>query len=149
MSSEIKHFLIKYDVKAGRADVQGFGEDYEAAMHAYEELEQEARESSDVDVVLLSADSLETIKRTHSSYFETRTFEQLLPAGNRNVITDVAAAAEAARAAAVTARLNIEVNLHGVKDATLRDELTATAAVTDEIIARADQIVAAVRKEIA
>ena len=75
--------------------------------------------------------------------------EQLLPAGNRNVITDVAAAAEAARAAAVTARLNIEVNLHGVKDATLRDELTATAAVTDEIIARADQIVAAVRKEIA
>ena len=31
--------------------------------------------------VLLSADSLETIKRTHSSYFETRTFEQLLPAG--------------------------------------------------------------------
>jgi hypothetical protein len=81
MGSEIKHFLIKYDIKAGRANVQGFGEDYEAAMHAYEELEQEARESSDVDVVLLSADSLETIKRTHSSYFETRTFEQLLPAG--------------------------------------------------------------------
>lgn len=81
MGSEIKHFLIKYDIKAGCADVQGFGEDYEAAMHAYEELEQEARESSDVDVVLLSADSLETIKRTHSSYFETRTFEQLLPAG--------------------------------------------------------------------
>ena len=65
------------------------------------------------------------------------------------MITDVAAAAEAARAAAVTARVNIEVNLRGVKDAALRDELTATAAVTDEIIARADQIVAAVRKEIA
>jgi formiminotetrahydrofolate cyclodeaminase len=75
--------------------------------------------------------------------------EQLLPAGNRNVITDVAAAAEAARAAAVTARVNIEVNLHGVKDAALKDELKATAGVTDEIIARADQIVAAVRKEIA
>jgi methenyltetrahydrofolate cyclohydrolase len=75
--------------------------------------------------------------------------EQLLPAGNRNVITDVAAAAEAARGAAVTARVNIEVNLRGVKDAALSGELTATAAVTDEIIARADQIVAAVRKEIA
>jgi methenyltetrahydrofolate cyclohydrolase len=75
--------------------------------------------------------------------------EQLLPAGNRNVITDVAAAAEAARAAAVTARVNIEVNLHGVQDAALSGELTATAEVTDEIIARADQIVAAVRKEIA
>ena len=75
--------------------------------------------------------------------------EQLLPAGNRNVITDVAAAAEAARAAAVTARVNIEVNLRGVKDAALCGELTATAAVTDEIVTRADQVVAAVRKEIA
>src|SRR5271166_5139186 len=37
--------------------------------------------------------------------------EELRPAGNRNVITDVAAAAEAARAAAVTAQVNIEVNL--------------------------------------
>jgi formiminotetrahydrofolate cyclodeaminase len=74
--------------------------------------------------------------------------EELLPAGNRNVITDVAAAAEAARAAAVTARVNIEVNLRGVTDAGLRAELTATAALTDEIIARADQVVAAVRAEI-
>jgi ABC-type uncharacterized transport system YnjBCD substrate-binding protein len=81
MGSEIKHFLIKYDIKVAHADVQEFGEDYDAAMRAYEELEQDTRESLDVDVVLLSADSLETIKRTHSSYFETRTFEQLLPAG--------------------------------------------------------------------
>ena len=74
--------------------------------------------------------------------------EDLLPAGNRNVITDVAAAAEAARAAAVTARVNIEVNLRGIKDAAIRAELTATAALTDEIVVRADQIVAAVRAEI-
>jgi formiminotetrahydrofolate cyclodeaminase len=89
--------------------------------------------------------------------------EELRPAGNRNVITDVAAAAEAARAAAVTARVNIEVNLRGIKASAIRDsairdtasrdtasraELTATAAVTDEIIARADRIVAAVRDEI-
>ncbi|HST56180.1 MAG TPA: hypothetical protein VLJ42_09870 [Solirubrobacteraceae bacterium] len=81
MGSDIKHFLIKYDIKAAHADVQDFGEDYDAAMDAYEQLEQDARDSSEVDVVLLSADSIETIKRTHSSYFETRTFEQLLPAG--------------------------------------------------------------------
>jgi formiminotetrahydrofolate cyclodeaminase len=74
--------------------------------------------------------------------------EELLPAGNRNVITDVAAAAEAARAAAVTARVNIEVNLRGIRDSANRAELTATAAITDEIIARADRIVAAVRDEI-
>jgi methenyltetrahydrofolate cyclohydrolase len=85
--------------------------------------------------------------------------EELLPASNRNVITDVAAAAEAARAAAVTARVNIEVNLRGIngapvkEDAPVKDaakaELIATAAITDEIVARADRIVAAVREEIA
>ena len=74
--------------------------------------------------------------------------EGLLPAGNRNVITDVAAAAEAARAAAVTARVNIEVNLRGIKDSAIRAELGATAGLTDQIIARADEIVAAVRDEI-
>jgi formiminotetrahydrofolate cyclodeaminase len=74
--------------------------------------------------------------------------EELRPAGNRNVITDVAAAAEAARAAAVTARVNIEVNLRGIRASPIRDELTATAAFTDEIIVRADEIVAAVRDEI-
>jgi methenyltetrahydrofolate cyclohydrolase len=69
------------------------------------------------------------------------------------VITDVAAAAEAARAAAVTARINVEVNLRGIKPSSIRHsairaELSATAAVTDEIIVRADEIVAAVRDEI-
>jgi formiminotetrahydrofolate cyclodeaminase len=74
--------------------------------------------------------------------------EELLPAGNRNVITDVAAAAEAARAAAVTARVNIEVNLRGIEDSAAKAELTGTAALTDELVARADRIVAAVREEI-
>ena len=75
--------------------------------------------------------------------------EELLPTGNRNVITDVAAAAEAARAAAVTARVNIEVNLRSIKDPALVAEFRATAAVTDEITERADRVVAAVREEIA
>jgi formiminotetrahydrofolate cyclodeaminase len=74
--------------------------------------------------------------------------EELLPTGNRNVITDVAAGAEAARAAAVTARVNIEVNLRSIKDPAIAAELTATAAVTDEVIERADRIVAAIREEI-
>ena len=78
-----------------------------------------------------------------------RLAEELLPAGNRNVITDVAAAAEAARAAAVTARLNIEVNLRGIGDPALRAELERTAAAADTIAVRADEIVAAVRAEIA
>ena len=79
----------------------------------------------------------------------TEVAEELLPTGNRSVITDVAAAAEAARAAAVTARVNIEVNLRGIKDPALVAEFRATAAVTDEITERADRVVAAVREEIA
>ena len=74
--------------------------------------------------------------------------EALLPAGNRNVLTDVGAAAEAARAAAVTARLNIEVNLRGITDPALRAELAETAGACDVVVERADQVVAAVRAEI-
>jgi methenyltetrahydrofolate cyclohydrolase len=74
--------------------------------------------------------------------------EELLPAGNRNMITDLAAAAEAARAAAITARLFIEVNLKGITDQLLLDEFGATAAVADRVVTRADQVIAAVRAEV-
>ncbi|MGV9773646.1 cyclodeaminase/cyclohydrolase family protein [Streptosporangium sp. NPDC003464] len=74
--------------------------------------------------------------------------EELLPIGNRNVITDVAAAAEAARAAATTARVNIEINLAGIKDEEVRAGLAAQAAGVDEIAARAERVTAAVREEI-
>ena len=78
-----------------------------------------------------------------------RLAEELLPAGNRNVITDVAAAAEAARAAAVTARLIIEINLKGITDPVLAEEFGSAAAVAGTVAERADAIVAAVRAEIA
>jgi methenyltetrahydrofolate cyclohydrolase len=74
--------------------------------------------------------------------------EELLRAGNRIMITDVAAAAEAARAGAVTAQLLIEVNLRSMKDPAVRAEIAAMASVADEVTARADQIIAAVREEI-
>ncbi|MBP2707212.1 cyclodeaminase/cyclohydrolase family protein [Microbispora sp. RL4-1S] len=73
---------------------------------------------------------------------------ELLPVANRNVITDVAAAVEAARAAATTARVNIEVNLAGVRDDATRSRLTEQAGQADGIAARADRITAAVREEI-
>jgi formiminotetrahydrofolate cyclodeaminase len=75
--------------------------------------------------------------------------EELLPIGNRNVVTDVAAAADAARAAATTARVNVEINLGGIKDERARAELAAETAKVDDLAARADRITAAVREEIA
>ncbi|MGH2902266.1 MAG: hypothetical protein ACRDK7_01530 [Solirubrobacteraceae bacterium] len=67
---DIHHFLVIYDVRARHASVEEFS-DYDAALLAYENIEKEHLGRDDLDVVLLGADSLETIKKTHSSYFET------------------------------------------------------------------------------
>ncbi|MGN9842754.1 cyclodeaminase/cyclohydrolase family protein [Nonomuraea sp. H19] len=74
--------------------------------------------------------------------------ELLLPIANRNVITDVAAAAEAARAALTTARVNVEVNLGGIKDDHVRAELNIRVSGVDAAVAKADWVTAEVREEI-
>jgi len=74
--------------------------------------------------------------------------EAMAAIGNRNVISDVAAAAEAARAAAATARVTIEVSLGSLTDAQASLEMIAEEAKADAIIARADQVTAAVREQI-
>jgi methenyltetrahydrofolate cyclohydrolase len=72
----------------------------------------------------------------------------LVTIGNRNVISDVAAAAEAARAAAATARVNVEINLAGISDEQASLEMIAETGKADDIIARAEQVTAAVREQI-
>lgn len=74
--------------------------------------------------------------------------EALAPIGNRNVISDVAAAAEAARAAVAIARVNIEINLASITDAQAGLEMIAEEGKADAIIARAEQVTAAVREQI-
>jgi len=75
--------------------------------------------------------------------------EELLPVANKNVISDIAAAAAAISAAAVTAAVNIEANLAGIEDPALAAELSATAALAEGVTDRADRVIAAVREEIA
>jgi hypothetical protein len=67
---EIRHFLVVYDVKTAKAQVTEF-DDYDAALAAYESIEKQNFGRDDLDIVLLGADSLETIEKTHSSYFAT------------------------------------------------------------------------------
>ncbi|GAA4961812.1 formiminotetrahydrofolate cyclodeaminase [Nonomuraea thailandensis] len=74
--------------------------------------------------------------------------ELLLPIGNRNVVTDVAAAAEAARAALTTARVNVEINLRGIKDERVREELNIRVSGVEAAVAKADWVTAEVREEI-
>jgi len=69
--------------------------------------------------------------------------------GNPNVVSDVAAAAEAARAAATTARVNVEINLSGITDDAARAELLDSARAVDGLAERADKVTAAVLAELA
>ena len=121
---------------------------FAAVAEAYKlPLETEGRSASIAAAVAGAARPPADVVRT--ALLLIRLAEELLPTGNRGMIADVAAAAVAVRAAAITARLMIEVNLKTITDQVLRDEFAATAAVTDTIAARADEIVAAVRHEIA
>jgi len=72
----------------------------------------------------------------------------LVTIGNQNVLSDVAGAAEAARAAVATARANVEINLAGIADEQTSLEMIADADKADAIIARAEQVTAAVRERI-
>jgi hypothetical protein len=82
---KIKHYLIVFDPAKPDADVQMLGTDYEIAIQNYNATEERYRDNPDVEVVLLSADSVETIKKTHSSYFKghgTGPARELLAAGH-------------------------------------------------------------------
>lgn len=68
-NGDIKHFLVTRDPKKQKTTVEEFGTDYKKALDAYEEAEKQAW-GTGLDVVLLGSGSLETIKRTHSSYFD-------------------------------------------------------------------------------
>jgi len=74
--------------------------------------------------------------------------EALVVIGNPNVISDVAAAAECARAAASTARVNVEINLAAISDERISLEMIAETGKADSIMSRADQITATVREHI-
>lgn len=66
---ELRHFLLVFDIERGSADVEEFERDYDAAIAAYSAREGEYNDDPNVEVVLLSSDSLQTIKKTHGSYF--------------------------------------------------------------------------------
>ena len=69
-ADEIRHFLVIYDVAAGKAVVEEY-DDYDDALAAYESIEKKNFGRDDLDIVLLGADSRATIEKTHSSYFQT------------------------------------------------------------------------------
>ncbi len=75
--------------------------------------------------------------------------DELFDIANANVISDVAAAADAARAAATTARVNIDINVVALKAGTARTQLEyQTSRIEEKVIIKADSLIERVRKRI-
>ena len=74
---------------------------------------------------------------------------ELFDVANANVISDVAAAADAARAAATTARVNIDINVVAIKDPEARSLLAGqTDGIEEKVVMAADALSARVRERI-
>ena len=72
---------------------------------------------------------------------------RVLPIANRNLISDVAAATAAARAAATTARLAVEANLPASTTRLPRADLVAAVTIVEDLVRRADEVEAEVRQK--
>lgn len=67
----MRHFLLIYDTLSGQLeDVRDLGSDAACAAKSYSDCESEFRERARYEIVLIGARSLETIRRTHSQYFD-------------------------------------------------------------------------------
>ena len=70
----LNHFLILYNLREGKlVRLDAFGNNARKATDAYAALEQEYRDRpdhEDYEIVLVGADSLDTLRVTHSRYFE-------------------------------------------------------------------------------
>lgn len=72
MSAEsIQHFLLVFDHGEGRLiEMVEFGTDGDAAVAAYAEKEKQFQGRRSVEIVLIGSDSFETVKLTHTNYFD-------------------------------------------------------------------------------
>jgi hypothetical protein len=67
---DLRHFLVTYRVTEGEAIVVEYANDhYEEALDAYRAAEEAHRNEPEVEVVLLSADSFESLLATHGRFF--------------------------------------------------------------------------------
>jgi len=67
----LQHFLLVYDLNAQRLIDQRRFDDGDEAVRAYSQLEQEYQGRQDLEIVLVGADSIETIRQTHAHYFDS------------------------------------------------------------------------------
>lgn len=64
------HFLLVYDRSQQRLVFEQPYADPTEALRAYEEMEERHRHETDKEIVLVGADSIETVRLTHGNYFD-------------------------------------------------------------------------------
>jgi hypothetical protein len=64
-------FLLVYDRDLQRLVFQQPYTDPGVALRAYEEMEEKHRDERNMEIVLVGADSIETVMLTHGNYFQT------------------------------------------------------------------------------
>lgn len=67
----LTHFLLVHNGPKSTLERCEEFEDPELAIAAYAEAEDAYRGRTDIEVVLLGSDSIETLKQTHGHYFES------------------------------------------------------------------------------
>jgi formiminotetrahydrofolate cyclodeaminase len=106
-----------------------------------------ARTASIQDALILAAETPAQLIGVAGAVVDLAT--ELFEVANANVISDVAAAVDAARAAATTARVNIDINVVAIKDTETRSRLAAqTDGLEEKVILAADSLVKRVRERI-
>ena len=104
-----------------------------------------ARTASVQDALILAAKTPAQLIRLAGAVVDLAT--ELFEVANSNVISDVAAAVDAARAAATTARVNIDINVVAIKDTEARSRLAnQTDGLEEKVILAADSLAKRVRE---
>jgi methenyltetrahydrofolate cyclohydrolase len=135
-------------VRLAAADGEAFGAVADAYALPRETGEQKAARSAAITSALHGAAAPQAAVISVAARL-LELIETLLPIGNRNVITDLAAGAEALRAAVAIARLNVEVNLSGNADPEARMQYDDALSRADDLLARAARVTGTVRAHIA
>ncbi|MGM0930153.1 MAG: cyclodeaminase/cyclohydrolase family protein [Actinomycetota bacterium] len=74
--------------------------------------------------------------------------EELLDVCKSGLLSDIAVAAEAARAAAATARITVEANLASISEDSLQESMREHTQKADRVVRRAEELSALVRQRV-
>lgn len=69
MTTRDRLFLIQFDRRTNRSEVEDLGHDVSSAIQVSRQRERDLAEKG-IEVVLVGSASLDTLQKTHSSYFD-------------------------------------------------------------------------------